>query len=282
MTTNPSTWRIEGTELVEQPTMKEPKTSDFYGRKFSTDMDSVDYRSFNEAVSQYKKHLASLRRFPHNLPDSLQGVDLIEGTHFKLGYQQADIYSRTGTKVIAGFKNGELQNGYDHDKTFGEKYLKPNVVYTIEKTEVEGWHTDFYLQELPGVFFNSVHFLRADPVALPIPQPEQPISEEGKDILGFMKFLETNRLFSVSEVREWLKLLDKEEISFSKFVELFNEKFYNLYKEKTPSPSQEAIELAYWKKRAELAEHFIDVDPLYMSKKDKEKWSEYTEHKNSK
>lgn len=40
-------------------------------------------------------------------------------------------------------------------------------------------------------------------------------------------------------------------------------------------------ELEYWKKRAELAEHFIDVDPLYMSKKDKEKWSEYTEHKNS-
>jgi hypothetical protein len=42
-------------------------------------------------------------------------------------------------------------------------------------------------------------------------------------------------MFSVSEVRNWIRQLDKEEISFSKFVELFNEKVFNA---RHPSPGK--------------------------------------------
>jgi hypothetical protein len=43
----------------------------------------------------------------------------------------------------------------------------------------------------------------------------------------FYEWLMNGRLFFVDEVRGWLKLLDKEEISMSKFVELFNERVFN-------------------------------------------------------
>lgn len=50
---------------------------------------------------------------------------------------------------------------------------------------------------------------------------------KGKQTIGeFIKWLETDRLFFVDEVRSWLKQYDKEEISFSRFVELFNQKVF--------------------------------------------------------
>lgn len=51
-----------------------------------------------------------------------------------------------------------------------------------------------------------------------------PLSQE--KTIRFMKWLNDNKLFYVDEVRKWLRLLDKEEISFSKFVELFNQKLF--------------------------------------------------------
>lgn len=94
------------------------------------------------------------------------------------------------------------------------------------------------------------------------PSSRQPISEEGED----KKYWRDR----------WFYIIGHNPGRSVNHIEDLIEEMMNYY-----SPSQEAIELAYWKKRAELAEHFIDVDPLYMSKKDKEKWSEYTEHKNS-
>lgn len=54
-----------------------------------------------------------------------------------------------------------------------------------------------------------------------------------EEIQAFMEFLKTNRLFYVDEVRKWMKDYDNEEISFSKFVELFNEKFFEWHKKFT-------------------------------------------------
>jgi hypothetical protein len=45
----------------------------------------------------------------------------------------------------------------------------------------------------------------------------------------FYDFLIKDRLFYVDEVRKWLRQYDNKEISFSKFVELFNEKVFIKY-----------------------------------------------------
>jgi len=67
-----------------------------------------------------------------------------------------DIYAKEGTKVIY---TGE--NGYDHDREHADKYLTKDAVYTVDNTDVEGWHTSVYLKEFPEIAFNSVHFEEA-------------------------------------------------------------------------------------------------------------------------
>lgn len=73
-------------------------------------------------------------------------------------YQEPiDIYSEEGTKVKY---TGE--GGYDHHKKQANKHLKVGEIYTIEYTDVGGWHTDVYLKEVPNQAFNSVHFVDAE------------------------------------------------------------------------------------------------------------------------
>lgn len=50
------------------------------------------------------------------------------------------------------------------------------------------------------------------------------------NLAEYLQFLELNRLFFIDEVRDWLNLLLKEDISMSKFVENFNVKLFNQYK----------------------------------------------------
>ena len=38
------------------------------------------------------------------------------------------------------------------------KHLTEGEEYTVERTEVSSCHTDVYLEEIPGVAFNSVMF----------------------------------------------------------------------------------------------------------------------------
>lgn len=52
-----------------------------------------------------------------------------------------------------------MNNGYQSDKDHAKKYLSIGEVYTIERTVVDNWHTDVYLNEIPGIVFNSVHFI---------------------------------------------------------------------------------------------------------------------------
>ena len=73
-------------------------------------------------------------------------------------YQEPiDIYSKEGTKVKYTGKGG-----YEHHKKHADKYLKVGETYTVDHTDVGGWHTDVYLKEVPSQCFNSVHFVDAE------------------------------------------------------------------------------------------------------------------------
>lgn len=55
--------------------------------------------------------------------------------------------------------------------------------------------------------------------------PSKPVGDV-EDKKTFFEWINNNRLFFVDEVRGWLKMVDSGDISFSKFVELFNEKVF--------------------------------------------------------
>ena len=74
---------------------------------------------------------------------------------------QADIYSEDGQRVVFAYP----ESGYPHHQETAAKHLTEGATYTIEHTEVGGWHTDFFLWEVPGVAFNSVHFAPAPETA---------------------------------------------------------------------------------------------------------------------
>lgn len=65
-----------------------------------------------------------------------------------------NIYARRGSKIV--FKN--VNAGRDYDQEKAREHLVVGQVYTVEFTEVGGWHTNVYLQEIPNVAFNSVLF----------------------------------------------------------------------------------------------------------------------------
>ena len=65
-----------------------------------------------------------------------------------------NIYAVKGSKVIFNSPTA----GYTHHQETAAKHLTVDETYTVEKTKVSGWHTDVYLQEIPGVAFNSVMF----------------------------------------------------------------------------------------------------------------------------
>ena len=64
-----------------------------------------------------------------------------------------NIYATPGSRVR--FLD---ENGNDCDKVKALKFLKRGKVYTVASTDVESWHTDVYLREIPGESFNSVMF----------------------------------------------------------------------------------------------------------------------------
>ncbi|WP_110933782.1 hypothetical protein [Paenibacillus bouchesdurhonensis] len=65
-----------------------------------------------------------------------------------------NIYSQKGDRVR--FLN---KNGHDWEPERAREIgLVEGEIYTVERTDVGGWHTDVYLQEIPGYHFNSVMF----------------------------------------------------------------------------------------------------------------------------
>ena len=66
------------------------------------------------------------------------------------------IHAKKGHKVVVTRQS--IRNGLDMDKKIALKYLQVWVVYTVEKTEIHDWHTNVYLKEIQGEYFNSVLF----------------------------------------------------------------------------------------------------------------------------
>ena len=65
-----------------------------------------------------------------------------------------NIYASNGHKV----KCKTLSGGLRCHQEIAEKHLDINKEYTIDRTEVDSWHTDVWLKEIPNVHFNSVFF----------------------------------------------------------------------------------------------------------------------------
>lgn len=65
-----------------------------------------------------------------------------------------NIFSIKGHKV----KCVNHDSGYDYEQKTARKHLVIGQEYTIEKTNVEGWYTNVYLQEFPDIIFNSTFF----------------------------------------------------------------------------------------------------------------------------
>lgn len=65
-----------------------------------------------------------------------------------------DIYAPKGTKV----KCTTLSAGYEIEQFKTKQYLEIGKEYTVEKTIVDRYRTEVYLQEFPDISFNSVFF----------------------------------------------------------------------------------------------------------------------------
>jgi hypothetical protein len=65
-----------------------------------------------------------------------------------------NIYALKGHKV----KCSTLSAGYNYHQEIAQKYLEINKEYTVEKTMVDSWYTNVYLEEFPDIKFNSVFF----------------------------------------------------------------------------------------------------------------------------
>lgn len=75
----------------------------------------------------------------------------------KEGRWTLNIHAHRGTKVVFSHPDA----GYPHDQETARKHLKVGKKYTIKRTKVHSFHTDVFLQEVPEVSFNSVHFTEA-------------------------------------------------------------------------------------------------------------------------
>lgn len=65
-----------------------------------------------------------------------------------------NINAHYGTKVIFSNPN----SGYEYDQELAKKHLTVGKTYTVNHVDIHSWHTHVYLQEIPGVAFNSVLF----------------------------------------------------------------------------------------------------------------------------
>ena len=63
-----------------------------------------------------------------------------------------DIYTKSGQHVVFAHPD----SGYDQKKAAG--HLEVGKTYTVDHTTVHDWNTDAFLQEVPGVPFNSTMF----------------------------------------------------------------------------------------------------------------------------
>lgn len=67
-----------------------------------------------------------------------------------------DLKTKPGAKIVVTSES--IRNGTEEDKANASLYLKPKKRFTLRKIQVHDWHTDVWVEEIPGVKFNSVQF----------------------------------------------------------------------------------------------------------------------------
>lgn len=77
--------------------------------------------------------------------------------HGVLNEPSMSIDAKKGHKVTVTEKS--IANGYPLDEEKARHYLKVGKVYTVARMDVHNWSSTVILQEIPGVEFNSVHFI---------------------------------------------------------------------------------------------------------------------------
>lgn len=102
-----------------------------------------------------------------------------------------NIYAKKGDKVFTTRET--IDWGYDCDAQQANKYLKVDVMYTVDHTEVSGWSTSVFLEEFPNIPFNSVHFKDEIEFGNEIDE----LKEEVQDLVNGI----TGRRFTDEEVR---------------------------------------------------------------------------------
>ena len=71
--------------------------------------------------------------------------------------QTMDIHSPAGSKVMVTEQTAN--NGRSYDSENVKKFLEIGKEYTVRCTIVHLCTTDIYLEEIPGIYFNSVNFV---------------------------------------------------------------------------------------------------------------------------
>lgn len=180
--------------LVEQNHLPPPRGNDLqYSRDFS-------------------KHVQSLRTIPCQ-PGTIWEEDRVyeEGKDYEVLRGVFNIHSEAGRKVTV--TDISINNGYDSDAEKANKYLKPGNIYTVERTRVDSWFTDVWLNEFPDIRFNSVHFVSPYFIAMPI-VPAIPIPKEDnlweELILGFIQhYASHTRDIVIAELKKKYTLTKK-------------------------------------------------------------------------
>ena len=80
-------------------------------------------------------------------------------THQIIDLNGMSVNAQKGHKVTVTEKS--IANGYPFDEEKARQLLKVGQVYTVELMDVQNWSSTVLLREIPGVEFNSVHFIDA-------------------------------------------------------------------------------------------------------------------------
>ena len=130
------------------------------GIEFCDDDEIPDYdylRSLSNQQKGIKKAIEIIRLITDD-KDSNTSMISISPEIAERAKKLMGIYSKQGTAIKLQMVNGEVFGGYDGDKKMALNYLKPDVVYHVQKIEVGDWDSDVYLEEVPNIPFNTVMF----------------------------------------------------------------------------------------------------------------------------
>ena len=95
--------------------------------------------------------------FQKNIKFNKKEQVIISDPNNILDQSSMQLYAKRGHKVMVTERT--INNGYQGDKDYANKYLEIGKIYTVEAMWVHDWNSDVELQEIPDKKFNSVHFI---------------------------------------------------------------------------------------------------------------------------